>query len=482
MRKSIKYAVLAVILLATIAGSVYYVMQPIPVRMTEVFLQTAELSFTEQGVVVAENTMLVFSAAQGELSELYVSEGQAVNAGDALLRVDTTALQLRLTQVESGIRGLEAQLSNIEVEDANLRRNLETTRASLQGELAALNAHAAETQRGFASQQEIINEQLRVQQILIEQHSREIMQLNEAYERILFLYEGGVVARTEYETASAAVTAAQARLEAAEAQMAVIAAGAAVNSAEHFEGTRASLVAQINGITAQLAGDTVTAARANIEALISVEHTNIAQIEHELQNAVVTAPIDGIITTLHARNTNFISAATPVAEITVPGNMYIEAYVSTQDVGSIHEDDAVRLTLRQRTGDVIFNGTVAEIGDTAVVRFTALGVEERKVNVRISPEIPENVNFGLGYGVDVTFYIYHQENALTVPRTALFRKNGRDMVWVAEDGGTVQAREVVTGLELRTETIIESGLFEGEFVINDANNRDIDNGTKVRAE
>ncbi|MCL2224829.1 MAG: HlyD family efflux transporter periplasmic adaptor subunit [Defluviitaleaceae bacterium] len=484
MKKSIKYAVLAVILLAIVAGSVYYVIQPVSVRMTEMVLQNAELSFTELGVVVAENTMLVFSGAQGEMRELYVREGQNINAGDAILSVDTTALRLRLTQVESGIVGLEAQLANIEAENANSRRGLETTRTSLQGELAAINAQAAEAERGFANQQEIINEQLRVQKILIEQNNREIAQLSETYERILFLYESGVVARTEYEAAQAALSAAQARLEAAEAQLAVIAAGTTQSGAEHFEGIRASLIAQINGITAQLAGDTLTAARANIEALISIEQTNISQIEHELQNATVTAPASGIITTLHAQNTNFISAATPVAEITTQGNMYIEAYVSTQDTGSIHAGDIVRLTLRQRTGDIIFNGTVEEIGNTAVVRHTALGVEERKVNVRISPQIPEGVNIGVGYGVDVTFYIYRRESALTVPRTAVFRENGRDMVWISDGGetGTAQTREVVTGLELRTEVIIESGLQAGEFVINDANNRDISNGSRVTRE
>jgi HlyD family secretion protein len=479
MKKAIKFSIFALILLATIAGSVYYVMQPVSVRMTEVVSQTAELSFTEQGVVVAQSTMQVFSAAQGEIGELYVNEGQFVNAGDALLRVDTTAIHLLLEQAESGIHALEVQLAAIEIDDANLRRSLETTRTSLQGELTSLNAQAAAVERGFANQQEIINEQLRVQQILIEQYSREIVQLNESYERILFLYEGGVVARTEYEAASAAITAAQARLEAAEAQLAVIAAGASSGDAEHFEGIRASLVAQINGITAQLAGDNVSAAQANIAALISIEQSNIAKIEHELQNAVVTAPIDGIITTLHAQNTNFVSAALPVAEITVPGNMCIEAYVSTQDVGSIREGDEVRLTLRQRTGDVDFNGTVVEIGDTAVVRFTALGVEERKVSVRISPEISEEI--GIGFGVDVTFYVYRRENAVTVPRTAIFRENGRDMIWVAEDG-IAQAREIETGLELRTETIIERGLRIGEFIINDANNRDISNGTRVQAE
>ncbi|MCL1844769.1 MAG: HlyD family efflux transporter periplasmic adaptor subunit [Defluviitaleaceae bacterium] len=483
MKKPIKYAVIAIVVLASIAGGVFYALQPTPVRMTEVRRQVAELSFTEQGVVVAENTMLVFAGAQGELSELYVSEGQEISAGDAILRVDTTALALQLSQVQSGIRGLEAQLANVDVEDANARRTLETTRTSLQGELLAINAQAAEAHRGFASHQESLDEQLRVQQILIDQHENGLVQASENFSRIGILYAAGVVPRVEYEAAQTAVLAAESAIEAARGQLAIIAAGTAEAGAEHFEGMRASLEAQIEGISRQLAADNTASARANFEALIAVENANIARLEHELQNAVATAPISGVITTLHAQNTNFITAAAPIAEITVPSGQLIEVYVSTQDVSSIVEGDTVGLTLRQRAGDVYFSGSIAEIGNTAVARFTALGVEERKVNVRILPDDLPDANFGIGYGMDVTFYIYRAENMLTVPRTAIFRRDGEYMVWVVPGGdGEAEARAVQTGMELRTETVITNGLSEGEFVINDANNRDISAGARVRAE
>ncbi|MCL1863150.1 MAG: HlyD family secretion protein [Defluviitaleaceae bacterium] len=483
MKKPIKYTIIAIIVLATIAGSVFYMLQPQAVRMTEMRRRTAELSFTEQGVVVAENTMLVFSAAQGELIELYVNEGQSVVAGDPLIRVDTTALQLQLTQVQSRIIGLEAQLANVDVEDANARRTLETTRTSLHGELRSINAQAAEAYRGFASHQEAVDEQLRVQQILIDRHYADVALANENLTRIRILYNAGVVARVEYEGAQTAVQTAESLLESARGQMAIIAAGTSQNSAEHFEGIRASLEAQIEGINRQLASDLTTAVRANFESLIAVEQANVARLEHELQNAVVVAPTGGIVSTLHAQNTNFIGAAALVAEITVPGGRMIEVYVSTQDVASINEGDMVGLTLRQRAGDIFFPGDIVEIGDTAVTRFTALGVEERKVNVRIMPDAPDNVNFGIGYGMDATFFVYREENMLTVPRTALFRQDAVDMVWAVQGSdGVAEARAVTIGMELRTETVILSGLSEGEFVINDANNRDISQGTRVRAE
>jgi HlyD family secretion protein len=84
----------------------------------------------------------------------------------------------------------------------------------------------------------------------------------------------------------------------------------------------------------------------------------------------------------------------------------------------------------------------------------------------------------------VTFYVFRAENQITVPRTAIFRLNGEDAVWVVRGGdtGPIRPATVQTGMELRTDTIIESGLAEGDFVVNDANNQDLSDGVRVTNE
>ncbi|MCL2399946.1 MAG: HlyD family efflux transporter periplasmic adaptor subunit [Defluviitaleaceae bacterium] len=490
MKKPIKFAIIGLIIIASIAGGIYYMMMPLPVRMTEVRLQTAELTFMEQGIITAENTVLVFPTAQGELNGLYVREGQEIRAGETLLSINDTALRLQLDQVRSGIQGLEAQLSNVGVEDALMRRTLQTSRNSLQGELQAINAQAAENYRAYASHQESLNEQMRIQQILIDQHQSELNRVQDNFQRVETLYQSGVATRIDLEAANAVLVAAETQLEAAQGQMAVIATGTAQNSSEHFEGIRSSINAQISGINQQLAQDTTTAARAHFQALIAVEQANIARLEHELESTTVIAPISGIITTLQAQHTNFVSGTSPVAEITVPGSLTIDVYVSTQDVSSIQVGDTVNLTLRQRIGDIEFYGRIIDIDNTAVVRLTALGIEERKVKVQVEPDIPSEVQLGIGHAVDVTFYVFREEGRLTVPRTAVFRDGGQEKVWAVQadqsgsrDGsGQVQSIPVVTGIELRTDIIIESGLAEGDFVINDANNQDLREGVRVTNE
>ena len=475
MKKRVKYVLIGLIILASAAGGIYYMMIPLPVRMTEVRPQVAELSFTEQGVVSAGTAVLVFPAAHGEIIGLYVREGQSVQAGESLVRVDDTVLRQRLEQVQNGIRGLEAQLENVEVEAESVRQNLLFTRDSLQGELRAIDAQAALSSRVNTSQAEI-------QQILISHYEAVLGRAHENLRNAETLHAFGVVPRIDLEAAENAVLAAQVQLEAARGQMAVIAAGAGIDDAAHFQGIRASINAQIAGINQQLAQDTLSAVRTNFEAMIAVEELNIAQIEREIENAVITAPVSGIITNLHAQHTNFVSAASPVAEISMEDSLEINVYVSTQDVSGINVGDRVGLTLRQRTQDIEFYGYVTKIDNTAVVRFTALGVEERKVNVTIEPNIPGGVTLGNGFAVDAAFLVFREENRLVVPRTAVFRADGADMVWVVTGqggSGVLRAVPVVTGMELRTDIVIESGLNPGDFVINDANNQDLRDGIRV---
>lgn len=481
MKKSVKFIIIGVVVLASIVGGIFYMMMPLPVRMTEVVLQTALLSFTEQGTVTAGGTVLVMPNTQGEISTLYVREGQRVNEGDPLVSVSSESLQLRLEQAQSSLVGLEAQLANVSVEVEYNRQNLRTRLDSLQGERRALDAQAAQASRTQANQAEALAERINAQ--LIEVRRLEVVaeRAEEALRRTQILYQNGVMALVEVEAAETALTTAEAALEAAVSQLAIIEAGADIDSTQHFEGMRASLDAQIAGINTQLNQDNTTATRVNIESQIAVAGLNITQIERDIENSLISAPTSGVITTFHAQNTNVITQAAPVAEITLDENPRIEVYVSTQDINSIHVGDTVSLTLRQRASDIEFFGTITEIDTTAVVRFTALGIEERKVSVTINPETPQGLDLGVGFSVDVSFDIFREENQIVIPRTAVFRDNGTDAVWVVTGGseGEITATPVVTGTELRTDIVILNGLNPGDFVVNDANNLDLTDGTRV---
>ena len=482
MKKPIKYALIAILAIAAVAGGIYAATLPTPVRMTEIRPQTAQLTFMEQGIVTAGDVIAIFSSAHGEIVNLYAQEGDFIEAGQPLVSVDNTESQLRLEQVRYSIFSINAQIQNVRLEDELARQGLQATLNTLQGELAALNAQARQTGQAHQSQAAVTDWQAQIQQILIYQQESELAHATENLERTSLLYSLGVVPRIEYDQAHAAVDAIKPLLESAQAQLEIINAGATINDTEHFDGLRTALNAQISGITQQLNQDFTSATISHLEAMRSIEEINRTQIEREIENSTIYSPVSGVITAFHAQNTNILSplSSRPVAEITIQ-DQAIEAYVSTQDIRTINVGDTVRLTFRQRLDDIEFYGTIERISNTATVRHTALGVEEWKVNVRIQPEIPEGLDLGTGFALDTTFFVFSEENRIIIPRTAVFQVGGIDYVWAVIDG---QARQtpVTPGAELRTDIIIESGLTPGDWIINDANNTDLQEGVRVTNE
>ena len=481
MNMKLKFAVIAVAVIAAASFGVNLITRPTVVNLMEVTAQMAEVSFSEQGIVVAENTVRVFAAVQGELNGIYVREGQEVQKGDILVRIDDASLQTRLSQVENIIGSIRAQLSGLDTEEARAIAELRAARSSLQGELQALIAQAEDQDRNLEAQHEVLSERMRIQNAIIEQNQADADRAAEDLSRAESLFNSGIATRMDLEAAQNALERAETRLESSRHELNLIAAGNIQIGREHFDGLRTSITARISGIEQQLAQDFTGSTAAHLNYLIAIEEANIEQLQRDIQNSVVAAPVGGIITTLQAQNTNFISPALPVAEIMVPGGRYIEAYVPTEYINSINVGDEVNITLSQWAKDIDFSGRISEIGDTASVRFTFMGVEERMVNVRIAPDIPAEVHLGIGYGVDVTFYVYREPNRLIIPMSALFSHLDAYAVWVSDNGGTIRARPVETGVEIDSYVIITSGLREGDFVVKDADNRNLNEGMRIRA-
>ncbi len=420
MKKHVKIILLGAAVLMAAGSLVYYIAAPLRVHMTQVEPKAAQLTFTEQGEVTGGRVFGVYPLVQGRLLELLAEEGQRVRAGDTLCVIDAEPYRSRADQSRSLIKSYRAQLDLAQSQSASLARTVE--------------------------------ESLRLQELLIEGSQNDKARADRELERAEFLYEEGSIAKIELEAARDAARRSGLELEAARRKLDLIAAEEAQ-------------------------GDTGDYYR----ALIEMEQAALAQIEREISHCVVTAPADGVVTALPAQQTNYISGTLPVAELAADRDMRIETSVATKDICSLSEGDTVLLTFKRREGDLEFKGEITKIHENADIALSALGLEERRVKVEIAPDLSQLVDtpLGVGYDVEVTFILYSEENQLAVPKTALFKDADRDMVWLLRRG-RAEATEVITGMELRTETVILSGVEAGDFVITDANNADLKDRARVR--
>jgi membrane fusion protein, multidrug efflux system len=90
----------------------------IPVSTATVVAKTMPIYLTELGTVTAYNTVTVKSRVDGQLVEIDFKEGQDVNKGDLLAKIDARAFEVTLSQAQAVLFRDEAQL-------ADVRRNLD---------------------------------------------------------------------------------------------------------------------------------------------------------------------------------------------------------------------------------------------------------------------------------------------------------------------------------------------------------------------
>ena len=481
MKKAVKIILILLILAACAAGGYYYMNLPLNVTAIQAAPRVAELYFMEQGVADVGRTVDVYAPISGRIAYLAVWEGKSVSEGDLLCLVDTSELSFQINQAQISIRSYQAQIDNLYLEEQRARDSLRANRSGLMGELRALDAQSSASNVVVGDQMRRRDEQIRLQNIVIEQNQKDLEKAFVDMSTSEALYNAGVISQHEHMFSANAVELQEDLLARNLQQLQII-----MNSEIHgdnsgyYAAARESVRAQIQGIDSLLGNSYTAAMKEYFNTMIEGAHTTIEQLNKRIADSTVTAPVSGVITTLHIENINVLNIMSPVAIITPDTTNRIEVYISTNDINEIYIGQEVELILKRRGGDIMYAGTVIDIEKEAAVRFSPLGVEERRVKATIEPEAGAEGIYR-GFDVDVRFVVFREEDRLTVPKTAFFVVDGRDMVWTIQEGRAVMS-EVVKGRELRTEFIVESGLSPGDLIITDADNAGLREGANVTAD
>ena len=196
------------------------------------------------------------------------------------------------------------------------------------------------------------------------------------------------------------------------------------------------------------------------------------------EKKIIRAPVSGQLILLNIKDTNVVNAQTPVAVITAGKDCVVESYVYVKDMGAIDLGKKVVLVLQTPNAAKEIPGTIIDFDNFATDQISVLGVEERKVKVTIAPD--DSGELKDGYDPDVRFSYYREPNKLAVPKTAVFKDNDSDMVFVVRNGKAQKVR-VRKGMELRTEFVIDAGLSQGDTVITDSNVKGLKDGVRCQA-
>lgn len=476
-KKIIIGATAGVLLLIIIVGSIFATRKDTP-EVTVVKVETRpELrsTVTSSGEVRPVQFMNLTSEVQGRIEEIYVKEGQKVNRGDVLVRLDPNQLQ---SSTDAQLAAFQAAQDDIRVSQSQVS--------------AAQNQLAQSEQAMNVAQVAIDNARQGVvtAQTEVDRAQVELNAANRELKRNEGLLESGVISRQDYDAAKDRVDNARVSLNTAKARLesqriAVKDATARLNS------QAISVRDARRGVETASLGVQSSQSRANQQSAVLRGQRN--QRDKTLQ----VAPIAGVIAEIPSKVGTFAVAGlstTPLLTIADMSAINVEVKVDETEIDKVEVGQKAKIKV-DAFGDRELEGEVSQKTPLAVGKSQTSGGLSTNINVQeakefrvviqivnLAPEIQDGLRPGMSATATITTKTAN--NVIAVPLQAVVEKkqegsptpalgqqaNPADKpkpikgVYVL-DGNKAKFVAVETGITGESDIQIVSGLSEGQEVI-----------------
>jgi len=192
-------------------------------------------------------------------------------------------------------------------------------------------------------------------------------------------------------------------------------------------------------------------------ASVSSARANVALIDHQIADATLEAPTDGIVGNIDIDLGEIARADAPVGTL-ISSGLRIEVEVSELDIAGIRTDQPVVFTFDAIEGRT-FAGHVTKVAPRETTKDEDVYY---KVDVGIDDVDPA---IRIGMTADLDIEVGHKDDVLLVPRRQVYRREGKDYVKVLTAAKKVEEIEVMVGLRGRDDYEIVSGVRESDLIV-----------------
>lgn len=460
------------------------------------FMGDLAASATASGQISAQRVASLSITTPGRVAAVYVRVGDAVQAGDSLMQLETADLILNVTSAEQNLRLSEARLAALneppaaadiaaaEAGVASAQANLDDLKAGASPEeIAAAEANLRAAQANLSSatadlatvQASITTAQIEAAHaaLLVAQLQQRNAQEanednpNEATDRALREANQAVAeAQAQLDalttgpdqgqlgTAQGSVAAASARVQSSQADLSLAQAGPTAAQIAAAESQLAQAQATLVSLTKGPSDQEITTAEAEVEQA----RLALAEAQEALAQATLTAPFAGIVTAVHFQEGEIASGA--ALELVDPDSLEVVLQVDEVDVGQLTPGQPATLILAAWPDEPISSEIVAIAPSATTSTGTALVTYD--VHLRLGQtDLPARI----GMTADARLVTAQRQNVLLLPNRAIQanRSTGTYTVNLVQ-GDTVQEVTVQIGLRDDQHTQILSGLNVGDTV------------------
>jgi multidrug efflux pump subunit AcrA (membrane-fusion protein) len=356
----------------------------------------------------------VTTVKRGTISHQTTATGDILAAARVVVfsKVEGRLQTLRTEQGDT----VQANQVIAQIDDAELKARRERAAA----ELDALRAEWAQMQAGP------LPEEIAQAEDTVRQTKAELANAERLSERSRAMAERGLQSTQDLEDTALRLTRARAAHSIAEKRLVLLRAGARAED------------------------------RQALQARLRAAQAALRLAEAELQNAVITAPISGVISHRHVDPGAYIADNTAMVTIVDMDTVKISTPISERDIGRIQPGLRARIRVDAYPEDG-FAGTVQRVSPTIDPASRSGEVEIVVANAghRLKP----------GMFAKVTLILQQKHDVLVIPRAALRMSEKGAAVFVVHDD-KAHLRQVTLGLQNDTEVeILDGGLTPGTDIV-----------------
>lgn len=461
-----------------------------PTYTVELGTVVETLEFTGRASPIQEQEL--FFETAGNVSQVNVSRGDWVKAGDVLAELEVDDVQKQLAQKKIGLETSQLKLEQAQIdateaittslaklEDA--QASLKTTKLTSSNDLASARASVTSAETSLANAK--LNLTIVQNSDIVAKNPRDRLNEYEWYQvnygEYLKKYQAGQISQDRLDLEYNNMMEAKEKYETAvkQAELALSEAESKITSAEeNLRQAKAKLSELLVAGTVDDAEDAVEQAQKDYEQAIADADPNsynlrlltldleqakldIQDLEDQIASAQLTAPFDGQVLSLNIKAGDSVTAYEAVGVVADPNKLEVTAELGSEELSQMALDQQARITLRNRPGET-FAGTVRQLpypyGGTTI---------DTGDDTATHVSIDGDVTLTLGELATVSIILQEKENVLWLPPAAIRTYQGRNFCVVQNADGTQKRVDVLLGITTDDRVEIVSGLSQGQIIV-----------------
>ncbi len=346
------------------------------------------------GTIQAERERTLSFARTGTVAETFVSEGDVVEAGRPLARLDTASLERDLASNQASLQSARAELSRIEAQQNVDRLDTDNTLATAQDAVANAEASATDAQRSLETTQR--------------------------------LFDAGAASQNELTSAQNTFNTASRTLEQARLTL---------QSAQTKQGSFGELTA---------------AQRASAAAQISQLETTAANLQEQINEATLVAPFAATVTDMGFKTGDQLSqtSTTGTIKLVDVSSLFVTANFDENRALELQPGQTAVITPDADTRQTL-EATLRRVGSVATRTGTS-GAAQIEAEFDLSETAVQSGVARPGYTITARVTVNSLEDVLLVPLEAVTEEDGVSFVYKVtetEAGQGTAEKVVVTVLD-----------------------------------